>query len=35
MHVAIGEVMDVVNELGKCALLDLYEKYHIFVCGLG
>ena len=23
---AIGEIMDVVNELGKCALLDMYEK---------
>jgi hypothetical protein len=32
---AIGEIMDVVNELGKCALLDMYEKYHICVCGLG
>jgi len=31
-HVAIGEIMDVVNELGKGVLLDLYEKYHICVC---
>jgi hypothetical protein len=24
--------MGVVNELGKYALLDMYEKYHICVC---
>ena len=34
-HVAIGEIMDIVSELGKGVLLDLYEKYHICACGLG